>query len=546
MKVARTLAVGLLAGLLAACSVTHRSTTQRAEQVNGDMQAQMERQRMTVLQTERPLYKRIPAVYVGNRSAPIALNAALPPALNELSFQLPRRTNLATAAKNIAKLTRYPVRINPDVYIALRSIVPAIDGAVGNGAPREMPGNLMSAQLSDGDTSLPTDFEGPLKDYLDTICGVLNINWEFDPAKGFYFYRLVTKVFEVKLHAGDNVFTSNVSKGATASVGTAGNSGTSTGTGAYSATTTVRSNAVYAPWTALETALNSIKTPLGRIAVDISSNSVLVRDTREVVDQAEQIIQRNNEVHNRQITLHMRVMRVAYDDTSAAGMDFNAAYNRLLAGGGSEASFTLKSPGSLLASDSGGLGYSIVSPTSRWRGTEGMLQAVNQLGAVVSDDTTVLPTMNRRTVPIASFDTDTYLAETTPSTGSGQGGGGGAPGLKPATLTTGFFVQITPTAFDDGSVWLDMTIDQSAKRGQFGTATAGAGETFQQIQLPNTHADSKTHAVAVKPGEALLLVSISRDTTSHSRLTGLLGASANGERHKELQIIVVTPYVRAL
>jgi type IVB pilus formation R64 PilN family outer membrane protein len=533
---------------LGACSVTHYGTNQRAAAVKNEINQKIDQQ-AAQLQAERPLYSRIKGNYVGRKSAPVAMNATLPTSINDISFSLPRRTNLATAAKNISKLTKYPVRINPDVYIAPKSIIPSLDTQAAQTAQKEMPSNLLSAQVSDADMSLPTDFDGPLKDYLDTICGVLNINWEFDPSKGFHFYRLVTKVFEVKMHVGDNRVSSSISKGSNASTGASSSSiaGLQT-SGSFSSNSRASTDANFNAWSALESSLNAIKTTVGRIAIDVSTNSVLVKDTRDVVDLAEQIITRGNQVHNRMIALQVRIMRVSYDDSSAAGVDFTTTYNSLLAGGGPDAQFTLKSPGSLVSSDSGSLGFSILSPLSRWKGSQALVQAVNQIGTIVSDDTDTYLTMNRRTQAIANFETDTYLAETTPASGGGFGGSGGAgvPGLKPAALTTGFYLQLTPTAFDDGAIWLEMAVDKSEKRGAFGTASTGSGETFQQIQLPNTSSSSKGHYVAIRPGEALLLVSMNRDNMVHSNRTGIFGSSGNGQRRREMQIMVVTPFVRSI
>jgi type IVB pilus formation R64 PilN family outer membrane protein len=545
------MAIAAIAPLMTACSVTHYDTDKRAAAVKDEMTAKVEQQRTMLRQSQHQLYTRIEANYVGRKSAPVAMNSTLPQALNEVSFQLPRRTNLATAAKNIAKLTGYPVRINPDVYVSAKMVVPSLENAPTTPANKDaaMPSNLLSTQLSDGDTSLPGDFDGPLKDYLDTICGVLNVNWEFDPIKGFYFYRLVTKVFEVKMNVGDNKVASSLGKGSNASTGsTSTSAGSGQSSGSFSGNVRASSEASFNSWAALEESLKAIRSPLGRIAVDVSTNSVLVRDTRDVVDLAETIINRGNQVHNRMIALEVRIMRVSYDDTSAAGVNGQAAFTRMLSNGATKAQFTLQSPGSLVQADAGAFGFNILSPFSPWKGSEGMVQALNQLGTIVYDETNTYVTMNRRTQPIATYDTDTYLAETTPAAGGGLSGSGGAgvPGLKPATLTTGSFISLTPTAFDDGAVWLDMNIDQSEKRGEFDKASTGSGETFQQIQLPKTRGDSKGHAVAIKPGESLMLISTKRETMNHTNRTGILGASGSGEHQREMQVIVVTPYVRSI
>ena len=538
------------AAALTGCAVTHHEVNAKAEALKVEIEQQIQQQLPRTQARKKPLYQRIPSVYVGNRSTAIVNNAALPPAINELGFQLPRRVNLATAAKNIQKLTKYPVRINPDVYARSPGAAELVATAT-TGAAETMATNMLSATLANGDMSLPTDFDGQLKDYLEVISAHLGINWEFDASKGFYFYRFVTKVLEVKLHAGDNFVTTDLRKGTQASTGSrtaAGGAGGAGGSesGSYSSTSQFKSTGNIAPWWSLENAIKAAA-PNSTVAVDVSSNSIIVRGSRDEVAEAERIVQRANEVHNRQITLALRIMRVRYDDTSAAGANFQAAYNRLMAGGGSDFVVDLASPSSLVGADAGGFGYKIVDPRSRWSGTEGLLQAISQLGTIVSDETESYPTMNRRTIPVAQFDNDTYLAETTPASGGVLGGSSaGIPGLKPGTITTGFFLSMTPTAYDDGTVWLEMTLDQSEKRGPFGTAGTGSGDTFQQIQLPNTKVDTKSPTVAIKAGETLMLVNSNRSTWSHSRRTGLLGVSGSGDKTREMQIMLVTPYVRTL
>lgn len=543
-----SLSVLVAAAFTSGCAVTHHEVNTKAESVKREIDRHVEQQLPNSQPKKNPLYKRINAVYVGTQSTAIVNNAALPPGINELGFQLPKRVNLATAAKNIQKLSKYPVRVNPDVYERPVSQQGQSQGQTENaGAQDTKASNLLTATVPDGDTSLPTDFDGTLKEYLEVISAQLGINWEFDANKGFYFYRYVTKVLEVKLHAGDNFNTTDLRKGTQASTGSrsASGAGSSSESGSYTSSATLRSTSSYAPWVALE---NSIKAaaPNAKVAVDISSNSIIVRGTREDVEEAENIVKRANQVHNRLITLTLRIMRVAYDDTSEAGANFQASYNRLMSGGVSDFALTMNSAASLVGGDAGGFGYKILNQQSRWNGTQGLVQAISQLGTIVSDTTEAYPVMNRRTIPVASFELDTYLAETTPASGGVLGGGGAVPGLKPGTITTGFFLTMTPTAYDDGTVWLDMTLDQSEKRGPFGTAGTGSGDTFQQIQLPNTRVDTKAPTVAVKAGETLMLVNSNRDNFSHSRKTGLLGVSGAGEKRREVQIILVTPYVRTL
>lgn len=538
--------IAAAASLVSGCAVTHEDTNKKADLLRGQMAIEIAQQQARMQPPKNPLYKRIHAVYVGTASASIINNAGLPPAINELSFQLPRRVNLDTAAKNIQKLTRYPVRISPDVFWRGPE-GNSINAAGASAADAKAASNLLSATVPDGDTSLPTDFDGTLKDYLDTISAHLNINWEFDPNKGFSFYRYMTKVFEVKLNIGDVDMTSDTRKGTQASTGTTSTSGGNTGadSGSFTGMGQVKSVGKYSAWAALENSVKAVVSPQAKVVVDMSTSSIVVRGTRDDIEQAEQVVQHANQVHSRMVILKLRVMKVTYDDSSQAGANFQASYAAFLAGGAPQYALNFTSPGSLVSSDAGGIGYSVLNAQSPWHGTQGLVQALNQLGTVVSDETQTYPVMNGRAFPVAAFDTDTYLAETSPASGGVLGSGSsGVPGLKPATLTTGSFLSMTPKAYDDGTVSIDIDLDQSQKRGAFGTASSGSGDTFQQIQLPNTHIDKQAPSVTVKAGETLMLTNYSSSTLQHTQKAGLFGASGSGENQREMKVILITPYVR--
>lgn len=523
-------------------------------------------------QPAKPLVERMSGLYLGSSTVPLAYAASLPSVFRDqdITLNFPARTrasgkvNLSTVAARITEVTNIPVRIQPDVFISAKSLVKNGSNAqVAETLPRAQPNNLaapmpmptplpvpnggnaaVSMEMSaDYDTNVPMEYSGTLAGYLDFICARLGINWEYKNG-GIVLFRLMTKSFEVKVNPGDIKYSSSLSKGGGATTGSAGGNGSATATsGSFTSDTASSVEAKASLWKSIASAVNGMKSPLGTPTVDEAAGLVTITDTKDVVREVENYINTINATMTRSVDLEVRVLQVTTQDSSSQGFDLNLLYSKINAAGVVESAVSIGAPASLTSVDAGKVGFSVISPSKRWSGSEIVAQVLNSLGTVVRDDTRTATTTNRVPVPLATFDTETYLATTTPAAGGGTGGGQGVPGLTPGQITTGNFLNALPTAYADGSVILRLAFDDTASRGM-GTFSTGSGQTFQQIQLPKYSGSKSDHNVPMRDGESLVLVGKSTLTSVGNQRLSITGYSMANSITRTTEIIVVTPRVR--
>jgi type IVB pilus formation R64 PilN family outer membrane protein len=538
-------AIALALAVLAGCAVQQSDVDTRAQLMRKQIAEQVATQSNI---PAAPLVERVRGTYLGGESVPLAYDATLPAIFSDVTLAFPGRTNLATVGERITEVTKLPVRLRPDVFITAKSLVrsglgqnqnaaPVGPPAIINPAMSQMPrpqgtnGAGIAAQtFDDFDVRLPMDYSGSLSGYLDLICARLGINWEYKDGT-IILYRMVTKVFTVKVNPGSVDFASGLAKG--------GGDGSK---GSFSSSSSTSMKGEYNVWTSIESAVKGMLSPLGTSTVDQAGGLLVITDTKEVVDNVSHYIELENSTLTRQVNISVRVVRVAITDSTESGFDLNMIYKKLAAGA-TDWTFGMTAPSTLASGAAGALELNILKPGSRFEGSNILVKALNQFGTVLSDDTTTANTTNRVPVPVGKFSTTTYLAETKPASGGGtSGSGSGVPGLTPGTVTTGFFLNVLPTAFENNSVLLRVSLDQSVLT-KLGSISTGSGETLQQIQTPEVDGTKSDHSVGLKDGESIVLMGISRDGSNTDRRTSVSGVSATGSRMREMQLIVLTPKV---
>lgn len=551
MKIVKNAVVVLALASLGGCAVTQSDVNKRAQKLHSQMTDQLAAQ---AIAPPAALVERVRGSYLGGESIPLAYDATLPAIFSDVTLAFPGRTNLATVGERITEVTKLPVRLRPDVFITAKSLVRAglsqnqnqAAGQVGPAPiinpvlpPLPLPraqgtnGAGIAAQtFDDFEVRLPMDYSGSLSGYLDLICARLGINWEYKDGT-IILYRMVTKVLPIKVNPGSVDFASGLSKGGGADKGS------------FTSSSSTNMKGDYNVWTTIESAVKSMLSPLGSSTVDQAGGLLVITDTKEVVDNVAHYIEVENSTLTRQVNISVRVVRVSITDSTEAGLDLNLVYKKL-ASTATNWTFGMQAPSTLTSSNAGSLDLNILKPDSRFQGSDVLVKALNDVGTVLSDDTTTANTTNRVPVPVGKFSTLTYLAETKPASGGGgsNGSGAGVPGLTPGTVTTGFFLNVLPTAFENNSVLLRVSLDQSVLTG-IGSISTGSGETLQQINTPQVDGTKSDHSAGLKDGESMVLMGISSDGSKATGRTSVSGFSATSSRTREVQLIILTPKVSA-
>jgi type IVB pilus formation R64 PilN family outer membrane protein len=551
VKTIKKAVVVLALASLGGCAVTQTDVNNRAQKMHRQISDQLATQANT---PPAALVERVRGSYLGGESVPLAYDATLPAVFSDVTLAFPGRTNLATVGERITEVTKLPVRLRPDVFITAKSLVrtglsqnqangqvappPVINPALPLPLPmssRAQGANgagIAAQTFDDFDVRLPMDYSGSLSGYLDLICARLGINWEYKDGT-IILYRMVTKVLPIKVNPGSVDFASGLSKGGGGDKGSFTSSSSTNMKGDYNVCTTI------------ESAVKSMLSPLGSSTVDQAGGLLVITDTKEVVDNVAHYIEVENSTLTRQVNISVRVVRVSITDSTEAGLDLNLIYKKL-ASGATDWTFGMQAPSTLTSSNAGSLDLNILKPNNRFQGSDVLVKALHDVGTVLSDDTTTANTTNRVPVPVGKFSTLTYLAETKPASGGGgnSGSGAGVPGLTPGTVTTGFFLNVLPTAFENSSVLLRVSLDQSVLTG-IGSISTGSGETLQQINTPQVDGTKSDHSVGLRDGESMVLMGISSDGSKATGRASVTGFSAISSRTREVQLIILTPKVSA-
>lgn len=92
--------------------------------------------------------------------------------------------------------------------------------------------------------------------------------------------------------------------------------------------------------------------------------------------------------------------------------------------------------------------FGVTNPTSRWRGSGALIEALSRRGRVSVRQTSSVVTMNGIPAPLQVANTRGYLASVSTSDGTQSGGGTGSnvtrTTLVPGQVTTGFQMTLLP------------------------------------------------------------------------------------------------------
>lgn len=512
-------------------------------------------------QKEHQYMTKLKGSWMGGKSIPVTYEAALPAAFtDQWNFIFPGRVNIATAAERITRVTGFPVRVKPDVFMDISKLVnsgseTALDPA--NNANVVMPPTLNASvnksYAANYSTDMELNFQGSLSDFLDRVCSRATINWEYKNGT-IELFRLVTKNYTLRVSPGDSNFTSTIGKTGSTQGGTSGSSGSSSATSSsFASDSNVKVTSAYNVWTSVESAIKASLSPIGKVSVNQATGTITVTDNKDNVDEVTKLLERENLMLTRQVRMKVEVINVKLNRDFQNGVDWNVVYQRLNSLLDPKFTINFATPTSLVGAEAGSLGFTINNSgqgtgLDRFAGSSAMLKALSTLGKATVTNTTSAVTTNRQPVPVAITNQVAYIAATTPSGSNVPGGLGGLPGLTPGVVTTGFILNLLPTVHDNGSVLVQFSMDMSELT-RLRTVTSGQGVNQQSIQTPEVSSTQILQRASLRPGETLVLTGFDRQNSRYDKRTltedseSFLGGSIDGTNTKEVSVIMITPVI---
>ena len=536
--------IAVAISLLAGCAVSPKDISDMRDKKTVTSEAQMAR--AAIQQKQESSLTKINGNYLGDMPIDLPYAATLPTVFFEPISIHSRGSSFGTvaqAAKNIGLATGIPVRVNPDVEAVIPGAITQAQATAGinlNAPINSNPG-IASHTTVNNKQVVKLDFQGPLLSYIKMVANSGGVEWEYRDGS-INFFRLVTKSFMLSnATPGDVEVADSLSKGGNATTGQAGGL-TANSSGSLTSASSVGMKGSYSIWTAIKPSLEGALSPGGKLSINQATGSITVTDIKDAVARVEKIVERENAILGRQVSIEVRIIRVNVNDATQAGINLGAVYSLFNNSGSVINSTTVAPPSSLATAASGSMTFAVSNPLSPFNGTNLAVQGLNSFGTIASDTVTPLVTTNRVPTMTGTYSTQGYLASTTPAAGGATAGGQGVPGLTPGSTTVGSFLRILPTIRDNNTVLLNLSVDISDLLG-FGSASTGAGATLQQIQWANTDGTKTAANLLLNQDEAMVMVGIGAEGVNSNAGIGVGGASANANKRKSLFVVIVTPRI---
>ncbi|AQV99473.1 protein PilN (plasmid) [Cupriavidus necator] len=543
--------------------------------------AQMRRDRAAV-EAEQDVSK----PYLVGKPVPTARNVTLPLALRhnvDTWVMFPERVMpLAVAAQRITMATGIPVKIESDVYLPANLLMPRSLMAQAGGQLRSqttsaganpmtatglgpapttngpLPGALLPGGASPSaasqttpliESALSVEFKSsekmPLANMLDLIATRLGLNWEYNASKGVIrFYRLTTKMWQLPMKAGTSSFTTEFKQSAQGSSnGAMGGGGQATQIDAAVKSEAKELDDMDGIRKSIEPAL----TMVGRAELNPATGILTLKDTKEAVDAADEIVRKQVAIYSRMVYFKFQTIDWTVTDNGEAGVDWNAVLTKALEHVPGF-TFTALSPASLVSSSAGSFGLGITS--GGWNGTKAIVDALKQYGTVTTSVTIPMALRNRHGAQYNNRRQFTYVSSTTPASTT-AGGTGGIPGITTSTGSVGFKLTVFPDATTRDDVNLTLAFDQSALDGPIQTFTSGSGNNQQSVQVPRIVAKGiPAQDFIVRNGQTVVVTAFDQtDSQLTHRTLGeylptILGGSLTATKSRTFTLVLATVMVQ--
>jgi len=529
----------LVFALLSACASTFDPAVKASQDTTKERSGQaqnMLRQPQNVV----PLVTEDNKLRFTQKSIPFSRSTMLPTHIGNITLRVPGRHNLSTVADLISNATGIPVLMTPDALMDVSLFSPG-KGATGAGAagPAGLTGttakdnndeaavyaNLMAAgaarlALNDqtAQSTVELNYSGSLSGLLNSISAKTRLRWTYEDDR-IVFRRVITRSIMVKTLPG--------------SIKSTGSLTTSSG-GASGATQSTSTDSDSDFWQALEKTLPLMVSPSGQFIVDQRIGMVTVRDAIDNVQAIEKLVDLQNSLFLRQISMNVEVLQVDLSLEHQSGIDWNYVYKKMSVTG------TPMLPPASVAPGAFGFKFNNDSGTAA---QQILFKALENFGRVSTAYSSVLTTLNRQSVPVGVLNTRSYLKSITPAVNPVGGSTSTGVGLVPGEITTGFSMNLLPMVLDSNRVLLQCTISISSLK-DLKKFSSGNGDTAQSVQQPDVDNFASLQRMTLNTGETMVIMGYEQDEARSDQIDVVrnsLPGSRSVTSSRKSTIILVTP-----
>ncbi|MBS0454175.1 MAG: hypothetical protein JSS14_22975 [Proteobacteria bacterium] len=467
-----------------------------------------ERVRIAAQDVQRP--------FIAGNQEPLAREIKMPSALRRsvpvtANFQR-AAVDLQTALNQIAEASGLIITATPDALLPPGQFAPKM---ASKDAPILAPSRV---QLQASNV--------PLWQLLDDIARQADVSWRPVPT-GAEFYRVDTQIFH--LAAIPQVATTSATLGR--------NGGTSNVFESQSKTgfTTKDQNLI----AGMKETIDALLTMSGKAVISQESQTLVVTDTAQALARVGKYVEDQNKLMSRRVRVLIETVEVATKDDSDYGLDWNLIYKA------ANSAVSVTSPASLVATQVGNVGWG--RTTGKFAGSEAVVQALSEVGTVVSHRSFPFTTTSGRPVTQAIRTTFNYVdqVQATAVSSSIISTNTQAPTVTQKEETVGTFVTLVPTAKADGTIFLSVSFDVTNAQ-PLKAFTVGSGDSAVTVQQKTIDGTGVIQEVPVRSGQTVVIGGIESNSNSlTSRRMGanlplLLGGSDQGRNSKNRMVLLVT------
>lgn len=539
MKTLSCISVMVIAVLLNGCTSIERINQNMKSSEATGAQAKQQMQKLTtpssvLREASRQWVNPIPII---DRTA---IKKATPPCTITINRQ--GSLSLHDVSERITRVCRIPVTITPDALTILSGVSSGQTQQIKGNIPPPDVNNMMplatigmtsssaSGTVNTGANLNGLYWNGKLAGLLDTIASRLGLSWRYEAGQ-IVIYALETRSFTLNFMDSQTDYQSRVVSGTSSKAGNSGgqsgNSLSGDATTSQSTSTTIKSS-LYAD---LQGAVKSMLTPgIGRMF--LSAGNLTVTDIPRVLDTVERFVAERNQTLDRQVVLNVEVLSVEKKQKDQLGLDWNAVFNNGRLGLSLSQAFG-GAAGNIMTG-----GFSVVN--GRLEGSKGFLKALAEQARVSVVTQQSNTTTNLSPVAMQVAEQEDYVAQVTTQSTANVGT---ATAIQPATITTGFYINLLPNIMPDGQhLLLQFAINLSEPPTR---RTFTSGES--SVELLNTQLKTFTQRVKMKTGQTLILSGFQQASRKGSK-QGVgqpwffgLGGGQQAEDSDRMLVVLITP-----
>lgn len=372
----------------------------------------------------------------------------------------------------------------------------------------------------------------PLRGLLDQVTARLGLGWKLQD-NAVVIFHTDTRVFHLYAIPGVAKMSSSVKSGAESGGSSNSTQGSFSSEGSSQSTgLTFETNIIEDIQKTIE---NMLTPAFGRSAISPSTGTVTVTDRPEVLDRIASYLENENKRITRQVLLNVKVLAVTVNDGDSMGINWEMVYRSLDRYGiGLSTGFPGAGGGA-----SGSVG--ILNPSSRWNGTELLVDALSTIGRVSTVTAPSVTTLNLQPAPVLVGSQQSYLASVSTTDTANVGS---TSTLTPGTITTGFNMTLLPYLMEGPDMLLQYSINLSSLTRLREVESGG-----QKIEIPEVANRIFSQRVRLRSGETLILSGFEQSSDDAAKQgvgdSGfwLFGGNGKQSKSRDVIVILITPVV---